>query len=338
MKRVREGFDVDPPVPVRQRRAPMEYDRLGFPIPPRFEPAAADDEAFAPRRTPPAFPAQADAPRRRAGSGKRSAVLAVAALVIVPALLGPALLPVARDAVVEWSLERADRCEARGDVSAALAHVDRALRWTGDDARIFVLRGQLRLENADAAGAVEDAARAALLAPTSPQPRRLRALAHTVLGNAEEALADAQAVVDMGVAGDPEALNLRAYTRALLRRDLPEALADIERALAVPGEPSPEHLDTRGYVLHLLGRHAEAIEDLNSAIDGLKESRRRLSLVGVRLDPDDLARRLRTIDQGLAVMHHHRAEACLEAGFAAQAGQDLEVARRKGYDPSRGVF
>ncbi len=324
----------------------MEYDRLGFPIPPRFEPARDDTEGFglppAPRGRP--DPARLDpvrpdgADRRRAGRGKRTALFALLGLVIVPALVAPVVLPAVRDAVVDWSLEEAARCEAVGDGGGALAHVDRAVRWAGDDPRLICLRGQLRIGNGDAAGAAADADLAADLQPAAPQPRRLRALANTMLGRADAALADAEAVVDLSVDGDPESLNLRAYTRALLGRDLERALDDIERALDRPEDPLPEHLDTRGYVLHLLGRNAEAIDDLNRAIDGMQDARYRVTLLAGRIDRAELGRRLRVIDQSLAVMHQHRAMACQAAGFGGQAEQDFEVARRKGFDPSRGVF
>jgi len=338
----------------------MEYDRHGFPIPPRFEPPRDDREWLAasdpgrrrdsggsgfdplPRVGAGAGNGSgADAVptvRRGAGRGKRLAVLAVLAAAVVPALVGPVVAPAVREMVIDWSLEEAVRCEAGNDPGGALAHVDRAVRWSGDDPRLICLRGQLRIETGDAAGAVSDADRAADINPTAPQPRRLRALANTILGRADDALADAEAVVGMSAAGDPESLNLRAYTRALLGRDLEGALADIEQALAGPGDPLPEHLDTRGFVLHLLGRDAEAIDDLNSAIDGMQEARYRLALLAGRIDRTELDRRVRAVDHALAVMHQHRGLACRAAGFAAQADQDFEIARRKGFDPSRGVF
>lgn len=336
----------------------MEYDRLGFPIPPRFEPARDDALEFATLRggrepariapdraapdgwavAHPASPSAGGSARLRAGRGKRAALLALLGLVIVPALLAPAVLPAVREAVVDWSLEEAARCEAVGDGGGALAHVDRAVRWAADDPRLICLRGQLRIGTGDAAGAVADADLAVDLEPGAPQPRRLRALANTMLGRADAALADAEAVVDLSVDGDPESLNLRAYTRALLGRDLERALVDIEQALDRPEDPLPEHLDTRGYVLHLLGRNAEAIDDLNRAIDGMQDARYRVTLLAGRIDRAELDRRLRVIDQSLAVMHQHRAMACRAAGFGGQAEQDFEVARRKGFDPSRGVF
>ncbi|MEI8370699.1 MAG: tetratricopeptide repeat protein [Planctomycetia bacterium] len=343
----------------------MRYDREGFPLPSEFEGPRDDLEAFGPvpgrgragapspagtargggRGDPPPrspFAAERSARQVREDQSplrrKRYSLLFLVAAVLVPAVAIPELLPVVRDVVVEWSLHEAAGHEARGDVVGALGAVERAVAWHAEDADLLVRRGQLRLQNRDPAGAIRDANQAVVLAPFAPQARRLRALVHTVLERPDEALADAEAVVGMTVPGDPESLNLRAYTRALVKRDLPEALADIELAIERGVGDLPEHLDTRGYILHLLGRHHEAIDDLNRAIDGMQALRDRLEVSRGRVDPTELELRLRSVDQGLAVMHQHRGEACAAAGFEAQARQDLDLAVRKGFDPTRGVF
>ncbi|MEI8227249.1 MAG: hypothetical protein WCH77_03145 [Planctomycetota bacterium] len=262
----------------------------------------------------------------------------MAAAVIVPALLLPEIVPAVRQMVVGWSLEQAAEREARNDLTGAIANLGRAIRWHGDDVDLLCMRSMLRLEDRDAAGALEDASRAAALAPTAPQPLRVRALANVVLGNAAAALADAEIVVDLASPGDPEALNHRAYIRALVGRDLPEALVDIDAAIGGQREATPELLDTRGFILHLLGRTQEAIDQLNLAIDGMQQNRRQLALLAGRIDRSELSRRLRSLDHGLAVMLHHRALACEQAGLDEQAKQDFELAKRKGFDPDRGIF
>jgi len=325
----------------------MKYDRLGFPIPPEFEaPSSAvttERSTVTSRRSdvPDSDFPEADGRRRAAGSWKRRVILFLLAAAVLPALLTPAALPAIRETVVEWSLERAVRREARGQIPAAIVEVDRAIRWSEADerlqARLLCWRALLRLENRDATGAAADADRAVALEPMGTQPRRVRALAHVVLENTDAALADADAAVEISGRRNPDALNHRAYIRALVGRDLDAGLADIQAALAA-GEESPEYLDTRGYLLHLLGRHQEAIDDLNRAIDESHRRRRRTALLAGRADPAEIARQLRSIDHGLAVMHHHRGLACRAAGLEQQARQDLEVAERKGFDPSRGIF
>ncbi|NBT12965.1 MAG: hypothetical protein EBS56_05195 [Planctomycetia bacterium] len=306
----------------------MRYDRDGFPIPPGFD----AEPPSAPRA---AAPRTAGGPPRRGG---KRAVLVAVALALLGAIALPEALPLVRHLVVNWSLERAAAREARNDIGGAVAELGRALRWHGPDADLLCSRAMLRLENQDAAGALDDAEAAAAAAPLSPQPLRVRALVRVVLGDAVAALDDAERVVSLATPGDPEALNFRAYVRALVGRDLPGALADIEAAITATGEPSPELLDTRGYVLFLAGRTQEAIDQLNLAIDGMQQHRRRLALLAGRLDRDELARRMRTLDHGLAVMHHHRGLACEKAGLVEQAKQDFDLARRKGFDPSRGIM
>lgn len=312
----------------------MQYDRLGFPIPPEFHVPPGDDD-FGPRgpgRRPPGGP----------GRGKRWFLLALILGGVIPGIALPALLPAIREAVVRWSLERAFGLEARGEVAAAIAEIDRAIDWSGDDdaaeARLLCWRANLRIENRDARGAVDDATRAIAATPTATQPLRIRALARVVLREPDAALADAQAAVELSARDSPEALNHRAYVRALLGRELTEALADIDRALAGEDEGPAELIDTRGYILHLLGRHEEAVDLLNLAVDQSQRQRRQVAMLSGRADPTEIAYRLRSLDHSLAVMHHHRGEACQALGLERQADQDLEIARRKGFAPDRGIF
>jgi tetratricopeptide (TPR) repeat protein len=318
----------------------MKYDRLGFPIPPEFAaPSGRDIDALPAQRGTEIQPPQ---PRRRAGRGKQIFLLGVLAAVVVPGLLAPGILPVISDVVVEWSLERAMVGEARGNIPAALGDIGRAIRWTGADAgrrsRLLCWRAMLRIENSDPRGAIVDADQAIAIAPTLTQPRRVRALARVMLDDPDAALNDAETAVELAGPGDPEALNHRAYIRALVGRDLEAALDDIDSALAEDAAGPPEFLDTKGFVLHLLGRHHEAVDQLNVAIDGTQKTRRDLMAVAGHVDPDELAYRLRTLDHGLAVMHHHRGLACQALGLAGQARQDLETAERKGYAPEKGIF
>jgi tetratricopeptide (TPR) repeat protein len=67
-------------------------------------------------------------------------------------------------------------------------------------------------------------------------------------------------------------LNQLAYIRALDDSELEAALGNIQRALELEKskspEPSPSLLDTRGWVLWRMGRHEEARQDLDQAIEG----------------------------------------------------------------------
>ena len=314
----------------------MRYDRQGFPIPPEFESPAARVQNAAAFEL--ASPRAAPALEPRPGSPKQWLLIALVLGGVLPAILIPQVLPVVRQAVVQWSLERASECEARNDLSGAVSDLNRAVSWHGDDADLLCMRAMLRLEDRDAPGAMEDVVHASIISPTAIQPWRVRALAHVVLNEPESALADADMVVSLSTPGDPEALNHRAYIRALVNRDLEAALADIDRALDAGKEKSPEMLDTRGFLLHLVGRHQDAVDQLNQAITGLQQNRRQLGLLAGRVDPVQLACRVRGLDHGMAVMLHHRALACRAVGLEEQAKQDSELASRKGFDPTRGIF
>lgn len=314
----------------------MHYDSLGFPIPADFAPPDAE-RGSSPRR-------RRDRPQT-AGPVKRALVVIVFLCVAGAAVLGPAVLPTVRTAVVQWSLMRAVAAEGRGSLDAAITEVDRAIQWTdGSDnefvakSRLLCWRAMLRIENLDAAGGLEDADMAAAASPTDARPLRVRTVALLVLDQPDAALATAETVVALAGENDPESLNHRAYFRALAGRDLEGALADIERALDGSGGASPDLLDTRGYILHLLGRHQEGLDDLTTAIDSTQDDRRRLLMLAGHIDPDELAIRMRAVEHALAVMHFHRAEACRAIGLDRQAEQDRAIAENKGFDPARGIF
>ena len=315
----------------------MRYDANGFPIPPEFEPVPLGQQISGSVLRP-VLSAPPPLPPIRSGSRKRWLLVMLVAAGLVPAIIVPELMPLIRQAVVEWSLERAALCEARNDLEGASENLGRALHWHGDDVDLLCMRAMLRLESRDAAGALIDANQAVAIAPTAIAPLRTRALVQVVLKNPEAALADAKMVVELAARGDPEALNHRSYIRALVGRDLPAAIDDINAAIASDGEASAELLDTRGFLLHLSGKHREAIDQLNLAIDSMQQFRRQLSLLAGRIDPSELARRNRSLEHGLAVMFQHRGLACQAIGLEAQAQQDFEQATRKGFDPSRGIF
>ena len=53
---------------------------------------------------------------------------------------------------------------------------------------------------------------------------------------------------------------------------------------------------------------------------------------------EEAAKGMADAQYNLAVMHHHRGLACRALGLVGQAEQDLAVAEKKGFDPTRGIF
>lgn len=315
------------------------YDPLGFPVPIDFESASPVGEgpAAGPAEKLPTTGRGGPTPGR-AGRGKRFFLLAVLGACVVPTVLGPVILPEIREGVVRFSLWRSATFEVDDEAAAAAAEIDRAIQWHGDDADLYCLRGRLLLEARDPAAAIRDADRAAAIDPRTAEPLRLKAIAHVCLGDADAAIACANKAVSLAGEADPSGLNFRAYIRAVLGREIPEALRDIERALNATGEASPELLDTHGFLLHLAGRQDEALATMELAIDGMRQSRRQLVFTAGRFGRIEFARRLRAVDHAIAVMLHHRGLIHEAAGRERQAAEDFEMARRKGFDPARGIF
>jgi len=152
-------------------------------------------------------------------------------------------------------------------------------------------------------------------------------------------------ILQRGLLDRAEALNTRAYARALGDFELTEALADIDEALAEQDQAeNASFLDTRGYVLFKLGRYDDALADLNRAIESVEEQRdalERNDAIDVRMPRREVAaraRRLKQIEDNLAVMYHHRGEVHEKLGNAGEATKDLFIGKKYGFDPAAGVF
>jgi len=302
------------------------YDDLGFPIPAEFDVPISDGDTGEQK------------PFRGASRAKRWTLGLVAVGILLPGVIGPQLAPLAKEAVVKWSLQRAFACEARDDVAGAVRELERAVAWHGDDASLLAARAMLRLENGDTAGARHDADHAVSLAPARLEPYRVRAIVHVCRGQAEAALADAAMVVELAGEDSGEAVNLRAYVRGLVGREIPQAVAEIERVVEGMPAPPPEYLDTRGFLRHLSGRNQEALVDMDQAIELTQRQRQQLMLLAGRVDRLELLQRMRSLDHAMAVMFHHRGLVLESLGLPEQAQADFELARRKGFAPERGIL
>jgi tetratricopeptide (TPR) repeat protein len=79
------------------------------------------------------------------------------------------------------------------------------------------------------------------------------------------ALADAEALVELSPAGDPEALNARCWVRGVLDTELPGALADCQQSLAVRPNAA-ETLDSLALIYFREGRFDEAVNEYTAAL------------------------------------------------------------------------
>lgn len=83
--------------------------------------------------------------------------------------------------------------------------------------------------------------------------------------NDENALPDANAVVELSPAGDPDALNARCWVRGVQNTELAAALADCQQALAVRPN-SAETLDSLAFVFFRQGRFSDAANEYSAAL------------------------------------------------------------------------
>ncbi len=240
------------------------------------------------------------------------------------------------------------RSYEQGQLAQALEHVDRALTWTPNRQGYYLFRARLRAENDDLQGAVADYTRVIEHAPQFARAYLGRMLIYQRLGRYDLAVADAeQALAHWPRDDDPEPWNTLAYARALANQNLQQGLKEVERALQmIQGHNSPDpmqlsaYLDTRAFLLYRLGRHEEALADMQRALQLFRpwrESFRRA--IQKRKNLPQQARRtlLQELDHHLAVMVHHRGLILQALGRTDEAKADLERAARLGYDPRKGV-
>ena len=122
--------------------------------------------------------------------------------------------------------------------------------------------------------------------------------------------------------------------------ELKEGLADIEKALESGGKGNFNFIDTRGWIRFRLGDLDGALKDLNNAIELAEKSRQRELdiLVGHHQAHRIIERHAKELEQGMAVMYHHRGEIYQKLGQSQKASSDLARGDKLGYNPAEGIF
>ena len=123
-----------------------------------------------------------------------------------------------------------------------------------------------RMENkrlrGDLAGALEESKKLSKQFPVVGT--RIEAMILGEMGRFEESVRAYDRVLTE-VPDDHVALNNRAYNLALARQRLDEALRNVDKAIAIGGN-SPVYVDTRAYIHYLMGRHREALGQLDRVL------------------------------------------------------------------------
>lgn len=306
-------------------------DKHGFPIPPDFDEAGVED----PGRRPALY-----------GPWLRSMLkLAIIAGLLLALWFHFDLSEKVSDVVGQYHAQKAITLARGGDYQAALGEIDTALAWTPNSVAFLYRRAQIRLLMHDYAGALPDVETALSIKPNDEQVQSIRMELLHRLHRHRDAIAAASEMLERRLGGRASTLNTRAYERALdetsTAEELEGALADVDESLA--GSPDDaSFLDTRGYVLFRLGRHKEALADLDKAITSVERQRDDFERAGRGRKGVDQAffraQQQEMFDQNLAVMYHHRGEVRQKLGEAAEGAKDIEIGKRLGFDPAAGVY
>jgi tetratricopeptide (TPR) repeat protein len=274
--------------------------------------------------------------------GRKRTIRLVAAFILGLILAGglgwAVLQPFAGRLAAGWILRHALQRFDQLDFPGALAELDRAVELLPNAPGVCFLRAKVRLEAGDVAGALAEYNRLIELNPHFAGAYAGRSVAYQRLDRHREAIEDLNKVIELRPPWDAQPLNQRAYARALAaetidRKELEAGLADIQRAIELAGTEDAAFLDTRGYLLHLVGRHDEALADLDRAVS-LAEADRKAASESGPLSP----REARLHDHTLAVTYHHRGLVHRALGHTSQAEKDLKRGDELGYDPAKGVW
>lgn len=304
-------------------------DPHGFRVPQRF------DEARETTHDP-------DRYRRRL----QAIVTIVLVLVAAMLLYRSELANTGREAMAHYYLTRAQPHILKQDYDAALVEIDRAIAWHDQGIDLYQMRSQLhgKLRKFDAAVADLTTALEKLKPDDKSQRMELlmqRSVMYQRQSKPTEALADLEKAYEVRSAKNSMLLNNRAYARAVFNVEIEGALKDIEQAIEwADRAPNASFIDTRGYVYFRLKRYDEALKDIEHAI---KLTEAELAEDTARLDalksPSYIREQvLKSYEESLAVMYHHRGEIHEQLGNQEQAKADVKKALEMGYDREAGVF
>ncbi len=215
--------------------------------------------------------------RRGATSARRGrsvttllVVLSAIAFVAVPVSLGELPREIAR-----WYMAASAESSLNEDYAAAVAHMDQAIAWNGDDPELYLQRARYKLETQQWESGLEDCDHARRLAPDSPAINLTRSQCLQHLGRHEAAIEECKELLRRGAGASPgeraELLNGLAYVRAVGKRELRQALEASDESLQIVMIQSAV-LDPGGYLCYARGYTAMRQSDTELALESLNEA------------------------------------------------------------------
>ena len=298
-------------------------DKDGFPLPVTF------DQTAKPRFAKPA-------------NSAGQAVWVVRGLLVLACLgllVGTALKGIGPDYIANWYLKRAEDRYLSDDLPGAIADLDRAIGWMPTAPELLEQRAYYRQKANDLSGSLEDYNRLIEMNSADPDAYSGRSTVYQRMERHREAIDDVTRALELRPRSDHKLLNHRAYTRAIAGLELEEALSDIQQAIDQIHYEEAAYLDTRGYIYHLLGRHDEALKDLDRAVQlATLQRKRMLQLAAARRQNRWRAKLERSFNEIEAVMIYHRGLVHEKLGNSEQAEADQQRGLELGYNPAEGVY
>ena len=233
---------------------------------------------------------------------------------VLVALISPLMIRWFPKEIARWYFAAALEERLDGDLDGAIQRLDQAAMWDATLTEVYLIRSQYNVDSRDF----------------------------------DSALADITRVVDAYRATDNvrlhQALNSRAYFRALAQRELDAGLTDIQEAIELylrqsNKEPLAAYLDTRGYLYFLLGNIEMAEEDLVQATaSAVAEHASQTDIFQNISDPTSRDELIAASNHHLAVIYHHLGKVHEKQGDSEQAEKYLRLGDDLGYDPENGVW
>jgi len=268
-------------------------------------------------------------------------VVLIAAMVIGP-LMGRQM---PRE-VANWYAAAAVESRLDGQDQQAHARLEKALAWDSRNAAFYLQRAQWNREDKRYEDALADCNKARELAEWHPLVLMERSQVYQHLKRYEEAVEDWKTIAEMNerrrLLSDVSVWNGLAYARAVAGIELAAGLEDAERA--AKREPDEAAiLDTRGYLLFKLGRHDEALKDLDVAVTGA-EARLAERLKKLEASPSAVTdvrqaeRERKSAETEFAVILYHRSLVLDQLDQPEAAAADRDRIRQLGVIPSEELF
>lgn len=248
-----------------------------------------------------------------------------------------------------WQVARAVQAHVEGKRDEALTALDEILRDDPTNVPVLLLRAEWQLEEGAGDRALQDVEDA--YAVTHSDDRRdlwmqfIRSQAYVAVGKYEDAARDADELVGATNVNTPAArgmyLNWAAYVRAIGNFDLEKGLQQVNEALKLTSAVNQmAPLDTRAFVYYRLGRHAEALTDLNLALRDVE-----LELAAWEKEygpgsyrPADADTSTRRQFRNWAVIYYHRGLVYEALSEPDKAEADWKQVRDWGFEPTEELY